>query len=180
MDSSAPEPIRIFSTDPSKGAMRQRDSPAPIQKQYQDMTFDEMTHCFAETYKELAGILTPQAVTPTTSSSTCSSSSTSSLSLSSCGKSFDGSDDGWAATDVDDTTKRSKLTRLLWRSASAGHTDKVRSLLENNALNPWIDIDAKDEDGTTPLIYAVCFGKFDIAHLLLSAGAKTDIQDSCK
>ncbi|ORE10127.1 hypothetical protein BCV72DRAFT_200368 [Rhizopus microsporus var. microsporus] len=45
-------------------------------------------------------------------------------------------------------------------------------------MKPFIDINAKDEDGTTPLIYAACFGKYEIAQALLQAGAKVDSQDS--
>ncbi|CAO3671524.1 unnamed protein product [Rhizopus stolonifer] len=45
-------------------------------------------------------------------------------------------------------------------------------------MNPFIDINAKDKDGTTSLIYAACFGKLEIAQALLAAGAQVDGQDS--
>ncbi|KAI8331501.1 hypothetical protein BC941DRAFT_403529 [Chlamydoabsidia padenii] len=199
---SPSEPIRIFPADPLKGTTQtkqdQTNTTNSMQTEYENMSCAEVTHRLAETYKELAGILGTQAITPTSSTSTCSSS------LSSCDKSNNKSNnnnnidntggDNWllqqetltddaldehqVVTDpnLDDGAKKSKLTRLFWRSASAGDTDKVRYLLET--FNKWIDIDAKDEDGTTPLIYAVCFGKLEIAQILLTSGAKIDIQDS--
>ncbi|ORY95366.1 DIL domain-domain-containing protein [Syncephalastrum racemosum] len=70
------------------------------------------------------------------------------------------------------------MNKLLSRSASSGDTAKVNQLLSDPKLRAYIDVDAKDDDGGTPLIYAACFGKVEIAQALLDAGAKTNIQDS--
>ncbi|KAI7878498.1 hypothetical protein K492DRAFT_132656 [Lichtheimia hyalospora FSU 10163] len=79
--------------------------------------------------------------------------------------------------DLDDATKRRKMTKLFCRAATTGDVDKVTQWLDE-PYRAYIDIDARDQDGTTPLIYAACFGKTTIAQALLNAGAKTDVQDS--
>ncbi|KAJ2595519.1 hypothetical protein GGF39_003793 [Coemansia sp. RSA 1721] len=42
----------------------------------------------------------------------------------------------------------------------------------------WIDIDYRDDQGSTPLICASCFGHSHIAELLLNNGANVDSQDN--
>ncbi|KAI8143109.1 hypothetical protein BJV82DRAFT_515389 [Fennellomyces sp. T-0311] len=80
--------------------------------------------------------------------------------------------------DLDDNAKRTKMNKVFSRAASGGNVAQVTQLLNDDRYRPYIDIDAKDDDGATPLIYAACFGKVEIAKVLLEAGAKTDIQDS--
>jgi hypothetical protein len=41
----------------------------------------------------------------------------------------------------------------------------------------FVDIDASDEEGTAPLIYASCFGHEAVVEALLEAGANVDKQD---
>ncbi|KAF1797635.1 DIL domain-containing protein [Mucor lusitanicus] len=77
-------------------------------------------------------------------------------------------------TDLTLEEKKHMLNKLFLKSVSSGNVDKVNEFLKN----PLIDIDGKDEDNTTALIYAACFGKFEIAQALLLAGAKLDNQDS--
>ncbi|KAI9499194.1 hypothetical protein BDB00DRAFT_795783 [Zychaea mexicana] len=74
---------------------------------------------------------------------------------------------------------RKRVSRSLGRSASNGDAAKVHQILTDERLRPFLDIDATDDeqDGTTPLIYAACFGKADVVHVLLDAGAKVDVQD---
>ena len=67
---------------------------------------------------------------------------------------------------VDDThlsneEKTSQLQGLFSRAASNGDIRCVRSMLEGDAKE-YIDIDAEDEDGITPLIHAACFGHADV------------------
>ncbi|KAI9597648.1 hypothetical protein BDF19DRAFT_420554 [Syncephalis fuscata] len=76
-----------------------------------------------------------------------------------------------------DEMKRAKMSRLLSRAASSGDDKRVCELLENVDARHWIDPDAQDEDGTTPLIYSACFGYLDVAKALLRAGANVDAQD---
>ncbi|CAO3617501.1 unnamed protein product [Cunninghamella blakesleeana] len=148
-----------------------------IKKQYENMSYDEMSQHLAESYKQLTDILGTHDITPSSTSSDKTSSTEGDHDT------FDPIEDLdeyqlLENKDIDDTTKKSKMTKLFWRASSAGDLEKVNLFLNDDQLKPFIDMDAKDEDGTTPLIYAACFGKTDIAHALLSAGAKIDIQDS--
>uniref|UniRef100_A0A1D1Y834 Dilute domain-containing protein C25B8.08 n=1 Tax=Anthurium amnicola TaxID=1678845 RepID=A0A1D1Y834_9ARAE len=72
--------------------------------------------------------------------------------------------------------KKEKITRIFTRASSNGNLEKVTSMLENS--REYIDIDAQDEEGTTPLIYAACFAHESVAYTLLEAGAKVDAKDS--
>ncbi|KAG0755193.1 hypothetical protein G6F62_009485 [Rhizopus arrhizus] len=136
-----------------------------VRKQYENMSYDEMSQRIAESYKQLSELLGNRISLP----STISTSTT-----------VDDADDYdenvIERQDMDDGLKRQKCTKLFLKSASSGDLEKVLKYLET--MKPFIDINAKDEDGTTPLIYAACFGKFEIAQALLTAGAKIDSQDS--
>ncbi|KAF7726830.1 hypothetical protein EC973_008431 [Apophysomyces ossiformis] len=74
---------------------------------------------------------------------------------------------------------RRKVTKALSRASSNGDALTVRRILTDERLRPFLNIDASDDeqDGTTPLIYAACFGKADVVQILLNAGAKVDVQD---
>ncbi|KAG0176367.1 hypothetical protein DFQ29_006210 [Apophysomyces sp. BC1021] len=74
---------------------------------------------------------------------------------------------------------RRRVTRSLSRAASNGDAFIVGQILTDERLRPFLNIDASDDeqDGTTPLIYAACFGKADVVQILLDAGAKVDLQD---
>ncbi|ORZ11847.1 hypothetical protein BCR42DRAFT_96944 [Absidia repens] len=185
------KPIRIFpsSTELSNGAtdltMIKEDSDEAddiIRKQYENMTYDEMSQRLAENYKQLSDILETRDITPSsTSSDKTNSMEGDRPQLLQEGEGDDDSLDEQQIVDnndLDEYTKKRKLTKLFWRAASSGDSDKVHTLLQNDTTKALVDIDAKDEDGTTPLIYAACFGKVDIARILLSSGAKIDIQDS--
>ena len=74
-------------------------------------------------------------------------------------------DDGLAAGDEDDIAsskdlsdleKRSALQKSLHNAASNGDVDRVGRLLHGKAKK-YIDINAADEEGTAPIIYASCF-----------------------
>ncbi|CEG65856.1 hypothetical protein RMATCC62417_02551 [Rhizopus microsporus] len=119
-----------------------------IRKQYENMTYDEMSQRIAESYKQLSELLVDDCYDESIIE----------------------------RTDIDDATKKQKCTKLFLKSASSGDLEKMQKYLET--MKPFIDINAKDEDGTTPLIYAACFGKYEIAQALLQAGAKADSQDS--
>ncbi|KAF9109847.1 hypothetical protein BGX27_007130 [Mortierella sp. AM989] len=76
---------------------------------------------------------------------------------------------------ISDKDKKRQLSKLFSRASSNGDMNRVADMLDN--FRDWIDIEAQDEDGTTPLIYAACFGHTEIAFMLLEAGAKVDARD---
>ena len=169
----------------------QNPDPDMIRKRYESMSFDEMQQQMAESYRQLSEVLgnrvsiTPSAITDSTLSSSSSSSSSTYDNNTMATTTLDVTDNDDEQTiiernDLDDATKRTKMNKLFSRAASGGDVAKVTQLLKDEQYSSYIDIDAKDEDGATPLIYAACFGKVEMTQILLEAGAKTDIQDSCK
>ncbi|KAG0274606.1 hypothetical protein BGZ95_009623 [Linnemannia exigua] len=76
---------------------------------------------------------------------------------------------------IADKDKKIKMSKLFSRAASNGDMNRVADILDN--FRDWIDLEAQDEDGTTPLIYAACFGHTEIAFMLLEAGALVDARD---
>lgn len=74
-------------------------------------------------------------------------------------------EDGSAAEDEDDIInntkldegeKRDMLQKVLNMAASNGDVDRVKRLV-NGKARTMVNIDAPDEEGTAPLIYASCF-----------------------
>ena len=67
-------------------------------------------------------------------------------------------DEETVATDttMDDARKRDMLQKALHMAASNGEVDRVERILGGKA-RAFVDIDAPDDDGTPPLIYASCF-----------------------
>ncbi len=57
---------------------------------------------------------------------------------------------------MSDTEKKETLQRLLNMAASNGDVDRIERILTGKAKG-FVDIDAPDEEGTAPLIYASCF-----------------------
>lgn len=55
-----------------------------------------------------------------------------------------------------ETEKKELLQRALTMAASNGNVDSVRKILGGKAKE-YVDVNAPDEDGTPPLIYASCF-----------------------
>lgn len=72
--------------------------------------------------------------------------------------------------------KGTRLQKLLLSAASDGNTEVVRQILGGRAKE-YINIDAKDDSGSTALIYASCFGNEDIVVELLRYGASVDEPD---
>ncbi|ORE07632.1 hypothetical protein BCV72DRAFT_205256 [Rhizopus microsporus var. microsporus] len=50
-------------------------------------------------------------------------------------------------------------------------------MLSDPEIDPYI-VNAGDRDGTPPLVYAACFGKAEVAKVLIEAGADINVQDS--
>ena len=57
---------------------------------------------------------------------------------------------------LSDAQKKETLQKTLHMAASNGDVDRVQRLVSGDA-RPYIDINAADEEGTAPLIYASCF-----------------------
>lgn len=66
-------------------------------------------------------------------------------------------EDAIAANDeMPDGEKREMLQKVLNMAASNGNVDQVNKILSGKAKE-YVDINAQDDDGTPPLIYASCF-----------------------
>ncbi|KAJ2753612.1 hypothetical protein H4S06_003716, partial [Coemansia sp. BCRC 34490] len=76
--------------------------------------------------------------------------------------------------------KRDQLSQRFARTASSGDAGALERMWASCHGEQWIDIDHRDDQGSTPLICASCFGHAHIAELLLKYGAKVDTQDNCK
>ncbi|KAI9296780.1 hypothetical protein K502DRAFT_363859 [Neoconidiobolus thromboides FSU 785] len=73
--------------------------------------------------------------------------------------------------------KKELIGKLLHRMVSSGDDTSVLQLFRNDILKEYIDINVLDEDGSPPLIYAACFGYFEVAEVLVKNGASLDLQD---
>jgi ankyrin repeat protein len=74
-----------------------------------------------------------------------------------------------------DTEQRCKICNnetLLHRMAWNGNMENARLLIENGA-----NINSKDKDGATPLMWALDYGQVAVAQLLLESGADISIKD---
>lgn len=79
---------------------------------------------------------------------------------------FQAAEDPLVRAVVDDThlsneEKTKQLQSLFSRAASNGDIRCVRSMIQGSARE-FIDIDGEDEEGSTPLIHAACFGHADV------------------
>ena len=61
----------------------------------------------------------------------------------------------------------------LFRATREGNTDMVKSLL----ASPGVDVNARDESGSTPLLEAARFGHDNICRILIAAGANLNAKD---
>ncbi|KAI9725158.1 MAG: hypothetical protein M1828_003500 [Chrysothrix sp. TS-e1954] len=81
--------------------------------------------------------------------------------------------------DMSDTNRKQILQKSLIMASSNGESERLGRLLEGSAKQ-YIDLNASDDDGTPPLIYAACFGHEDILATLSEVGADVDVQDAHK
>ncbi|KAI9648721.1 hypothetical protein NHQ30_003361 [Ciborinia camelliae] len=72
--------------------------------------------------------------------------------------------------------KKDILQKALNMAASNGDVDRIEKILRGKAKD-LVDLDAPDEEGTAPIIYASCFGHEAVVTALLDAGADVDKQD---
>jgi len=64
-----------------------------------------------------------------------------------------------ASATLTTTQKRDALQKALNMAASNGDTERVQKLLSPQ-IRDYVDVNAPDEEGTSPLIYASCFVSF--------------------
>lgn len=76
--------------------------------------------------------------------------------------------------------KEKRVSEIVCRSASHGDLNTIRQVMMDSRLSSYLNLDASDDetDGSTPLIYACCFGKLDVVRYLLEVGrVNVDVQD---
>ncbi|KAI0161412.1 hypothetical protein GGR57DRAFT_490118 [Xylariaceae sp. FL1272] len=81
-------------------------------------------------------------------------------------------DDG----NLSEQEKKTMLQKVLNMSASNGDLEQVTKILAGKA-KVFVDVNAQDEDGTPPLVYASCFGHESVVQALVDAGVDVDKQD---
>lgn len=172
-----------------KAEMKPQEHQETVERQkqlYENMTYDEMARHMEDNYREISGIIGAQQLATNTSSITSleddGGADTVSSSRSSSGVLAFDDERIVDQSNIDDSVKRIKMNKLFSRAASSGDLERLGVFLsgEDNKYKQYIDVNVKDEDGTTPLIYASCFGKIDVVRILLDANADTNVQDSCK
>ncbi|KIW53616.1 hypothetical protein PV05_09171 [Exophiala xenobiotica] len=89
-----------------------------------------------------------------------------------------GQDEDAIATDdsLSPDEKKEILQKSLNMAASNGDVARIRKLVGGTAKE-FVDVNQPDEEGTVPLIYASCFGHYEVVAALLDAGAVVDKQD---
>ncbi|KAJ2710409.1 hypothetical protein H4R19_003756, partial [Coemansia spiralis] len=83
-----------------------------------------------------------------------------------------------ASTKLGADRKRELLSEQFARTASSGNAAGLESMWATCQGRQWVDIDHRDDQGSTPLICASCFGHTRIAELLLEYGANVNSQDN--
>ena len=61
-----------------------------------------------------------------------------------------------ASEKLSEDEKKEKLQAILHMAASNGDSERVENIVKGKARE-YVDLDAGDEEGTSPLIYASCF-----------------------
>ncbi|KAK9480760.1 hypothetical protein V1514DRAFT_324394 [Lipomyces japonicus] len=84
--------------------------------------------------------------------------------------------------DATSTTDEKKVTlqHMLIVASSNGDLARIKRLLDYADARQFVEVNTSDEEGTSALIYAACFGHADIASLLIANGADVDQQDKFK
>ncbi|KAJ2139434.1 hypothetical protein IW136_002860, partial [Coemansia sp. RSA 678] len=83
-----------------------------------------------------------------------------------------------AAPNLSNDKKRELVSQSFARTASNGDVNALERVWETCQGSQWVDIDYRDDQGSTPLICASCFGHTHIAELLLEYGASVNLQDN--
>ncbi|KAJ1958340.1 hypothetical protein GGI12_004759 [Dipsacomyces acuminosporus] len=81
------------------------------------------------------------------------------------------------SAELTDDKKRGLLSLRFSRIASSGDAQALERLWDKCHGAKWIDVDYRDDEGSTPLICAACFGHAQVIELLLAYGADINSQD---
>lgn len=92
------------------------------------------------------------------------------------GQTFDDVDAVAEDEKLPDGDKKMMLQKALNMASSNGDIVQVSKILGGKA-KAFVDVNASDEDGTPPLIYASCFGHESVVQALVEAGVDVDKQD---
>ncbi|KAI1428006.1 hypothetical protein F5Y12DRAFT_782946 [Xylaria sp. FL1777] len=92
------------------------------------------------------------------------------------GQAFEDVDAVAADDKLSEEEKKTMLQKALNMAASNGDIVQVSKILGGTA-KAFVDVNAPDEDGTPPLIYASCFGHEGVVQALVNAGVEVDKQD---
>ncbi|RPA98480.1 DIL and ankyrin domain-containing protein [Choiromyces venosus 120613-1] len=92
------------------------------------------------------------------------------------GSGLEDEDDIVRNPNLSEEEKKESLQKALNMAASNGDEARIRRILGGEGRG-YVDVNAPDEEGTSPLIYASCFGHEDVVSALLDAGANVDQQD---
>ncbi|KAI0556142.1 hypothetical protein F4679DRAFT_569721 [Xylaria curta] len=92
------------------------------------------------------------------------------------GQTFDDVDAVAEDDKLSEEEKKTMLQKALNMASSNGDIGQVSKILRGKA-KAFVDVNAPDEDGTPPLIYASCFGHESVVQALVDAGVDVDKQD---
>ncbi|CAN6617072.1 hypothetical protein TRVA0_006S03818 [Trichomonascus vanleenenianus] len=93
-------------------------------------------------------------------------------------KDYEEDEDVLEADVISEEDKTGALRTILVTAASNGDVERVTELLHGgSSTRKYLDVNAKDESGSTALIYSSCFGHEAIVSELLEYGASVDEQD---
>ena len=77
--------------------------------------------------------------------------------------------------------KAQKASEIICRLSSLGDLDSLVQFMNDARTSSYLNLDLPDDtDGSTPLIYASCFGKLNVVTYLLQYGVNVNIQDKSK
>ncbi|KAI0418734.1 hypothetical protein F5X98DRAFT_362960 [Xylaria grammica] len=92
------------------------------------------------------------------------------------GQTFEDVDAVAEDNELSEEEKKTMLQKALNMASSNGDTAQVSKIFAGKA-KAFVDVNAPDEDGTPPLIYASCFGHENVVQALVDVGVDVDKQD---
>lgn len=78
---------------------------------------------------------------------------------------------------LSDEQKKTTLQAAFMMAASNGDLEAMQKILRSEKAKAIVDINAPDDQGTPPLLYASCFGHEAVVQALVDAGVNVEAQD---